>query len=58
MIKTVKNIITKIINVVAIIICGFFEAVCKVTIINVFVLLSLFNLVRVTVTVENIQEDK
>ena len=58
MIKTVKNIITKIINVVAIIICGFFEAVCKVTIINVFVLLSLFNLIKVTVTVENIQEDK
>ena len=58
MIKKVKNIITKIINVVAIIICGFFEAVCKVTIINVFVLLSLFNLVRVDVMVTPIKEDK
>ena len=58
MIKTVKNIITKIINVVAIIICGFFEAVYKVTIINVFVLLSLFNVVKVTVTIDKIEEDK
>ena len=58
MIKAVKNIIATIINVVVIIICGFVEAVCKVTIINVLAIMGLLSLVKVDVMVTPIKEDK